>query len=127
MDPQEFVKKLSEVQDLMQAEKYKEAIKILDNLKEIEKQGDFDYNLTHKLYQLISNTHSLYNQEVILNTLNNNLSEKTVSFDSLLELVNKHDDIELKKDILRREIELLILRGKLNDVRIEKENLILPE
>lgn len=125
MDSQEFVKKLSEVQDLMQKEKYKDAIFILDALKEIEKQGDFDYNLTHKLYQLISNTHSLYNQEIILKAMNES-SSKIVSFDTLLELVNKNSDLGLKKDILRREIELLILRGKL-DVKIEKDTVILSE
>ncbi|MHA1148545.1 MAG: hypothetical protein ACTSR8_09905 [Promethearchaeota archaeon] len=125
MDPQEFVQKLTEVQDLMKAEKYKDAIIILNNLKEIEKQGDFDYNLTHKLYQLISNTHSLYNQEIILNVINN-LQDNTIDFDKLLKLVNTYDDIDLKKEILRREIELLILRGKLN-LKLEQDRLILHD
>ena len=66
MEPHEFTKQLMEVQELMKTEKYAEALVILSKLKDIEKKGDFDYSLTHKLYQLDSNCHSLYNQEKIL-------------------------------------------------------------
>ncbi|MFW9951964.1 MAG: hypothetical protein ACFFKA_17740, partial [Candidatus Thorarchaeota archaeon] len=64
MNTEEFSSKLREVQNLMQQEKYDGAIQILETLKEIEKAGDFDYSLTHKLYQLLSNSKSLYNQQI---------------------------------------------------------------
>ena len=63
MDKQTFIGKLNEAQDLMKNEKYKEAVILLEKLREIEKKNeDFEYSLSHKLYQLISNSNSLYNQ-----------------------------------------------------------------
>ncbi len=41
MNTQDFVKKLNDAQDLMSKEKYKEAIIILEKLKEIEKKTRF--------------------------------------------------------------------------------------
>ena len=66
MDIQDFIKQLKQVQELMNKEKYKEAISLIEKLKEIETESDFNYNLTHKLYQLDSNAHSLFNQQNIL-------------------------------------------------------------
>ena len=110
MDSQEFAKKLTEAQELMSRENYKHAIAILEELKKIEENGDFDYSLTHKLYQLISNYKSLFNQQKILKFIKIlSKKEKTISVDKLLEVVSK--EIDIKMDILRREIELLILRG----------------
>jgi len=54
MDTNDFVKDLSDAQELMRNERYPEALIILGKLKEADKAGDFDYNLTHKLYQLQS-------------------------------------------------------------------------
>ncbi len=115
MKNQEFIEQLSEVQDLMNQEKYKEAIKLIQKLKEIDKKGDFDYDLTHKLYQLDSNCNSLYNQQVILNHINE-LSKKqeSISFQEINLLIKKSTKLDLSDDILRREIELLILRNLLN-------------
>ncbi|MFX0060511.1 MAG: hypothetical protein ACFE85_07440 [Candidatus Hodarchaeota archaeon] len=112
MKSQEFIKRLNDAQELMLKEKYKEAIAVLDQLKQIEKNGDFDYNLTHKLYQLDSNSHSLYNQQIILKVLLT-LSKKKESI-SLFELsqdLKENEDLDLEKSILRREIEILILRS----------------
>jgi hypothetical protein len=110
MESQEFVKKLTEAQELMSKENYKDAIAILEELKKIEENGDFDYSLTHKLYQLISNSKSLFNQQKILKFIKIlSKKEKNISIDKLLEVVSK--EIDIKMDILRREIELLILRG----------------
>ncbi len=110
MDSQEFVKKLTEAQDLMSKENYANAIAILEELKKIEENGDFDYSLTHKLYQLISNSKSLFNQQKILKFIKLlSKKEKIISIEKLLGVVSK--EIDIKIDILRREIELLILRG----------------
>jgi hypothetical protein len=49
MKTQEFINQLNIVQELMLKEEYKKAILILDKLKAFEKEGNFNYNLTHKL------------------------------------------------------------------------------
>ncbi|MFX1567055.1 MAG: hypothetical protein ACFFCV_01660 [Promethearchaeota archaeon] len=124
MDAKEFINQLNYVQELMQEENYKEAIIILEKLKELDKNTDFDYNLTHRLYQLDSNTRSLYNQEIILKLLTQ-LSTKTkkVSFDDLKQKLMELNNLDLSVDILRREIEILILRNLLA-CRIDGEFLI---
>lgn len=112
MDRHDFMKVLADVSDLMAEEKYQDAIILIENLKEIEKKGDFDYNLTHKLYQLDSNTRSLFNQEVILNQINTLAAKQTsISFKKLHELIK--DNLNIDESTLRREIELLILRDKI--------------
>ena len=114
MDPQEFTKQLLDAQNLMSKEKYKEAIIILEKLKELDKKGTFAYDLTHKLYQLSSNTHSLYNQQIILRNIEE-LSKNIegISISSLNKMLKDKDQLDLTEDILLREIELLILRGML--------------
>ena len=121
MDSSNFVEQLAEVSQLMKNEKYQEALILIDKLKEIEKNGDFDYELTHKLYQFDSNTRSLYQQEVILNQINSLAAKQSsISFKELNELIE--DDLHLDEGTLRREIELLILRDKIQR-RIEGNEL----
>ncbi|GAG14021.1 unnamed protein product, partial [marine sediment metagenome] len=87
MESKDFVKDLSIAQDLMRNEKYQEALILLGRLKELDKAGNFDYNLTHKLYQLISNSQSLYNQQVVLGTIQEiSQKHKSISFSKLNEL-----------------------------------------
>jgi len=114
MEAEEFQKKLYQAQELMSAEEFDSAKEILDKLKEIEKQGDFDFNLTHKLYQLISNLESLMNQKEISGVLGNlsKLRDK-ISIEELEEILNKKE-LNFEEGILQREIELLILRGLIN-------------
>jgi len=112
MKPNEFADRLNEVQDLMAKEKYKEALQILHDLKELDKTSDFDYNLTHKLYQLDSNTRSLYNQQIILKRINSiNEDTKMISVAEFNELLKHEDKLSLEEPILRRELEILVLRG----------------
>ena len=112
MKPNEFANNLNEVQELMAKEKYKEALVLLENLKELDKTSDFDYNLTHKLYQLDSNTRSLYNQQIILERLNSiNKDIKMISVAEFNDILKLKDNILLEEPILRRELEILILRG----------------
>ena len=124
MQPKEFIDELNKVQDLLSQEKYSEAISLLENLKQIEKQDNFNYNLTHKLYQLDSNALSLYNQQKILDLISN-LSQKqnVITFAELQKKLKKVDDIALDEAILRREIEILILR-ELITCNIEGDKLI---
>jgi len=117
MKQEEFVQRLQEVQDLMNREKYLEALNILAKLKEVEKIHNFNYDLVHKLYQLDSNTHSLYNQQIILDRIKkmqsfSNLNE--ILLDDLKNQLSEHDGLDLEDSILHRELELLILRGNLS-------------
>jgi len=124
MNSTEFIKKLDQVQELMQQENYKEAIVLIERLKELEKMGNFDYNLTHRLYQLDSNSHSLYNQQIILTTINELTSRaEYFSFHELNQILKEKDKLDLSDDLLKREIEILILRNLL-PCRIDKEKII---
>ncbi len=124
MDSQEFVKHLNEIQDLMEKENYTEAIKLIEKLKEVDKQTDLNYNLTHRLYQLDSNINSLYNQQLILaNVKDLSKKYKSITFQELNRVLKNKNELNLTDDILRREIELLILRNKLA-WKIEKDSII---
>ena len=124
MDTNDFVKILNEAQELMRNEKYRDALIILDKLKEADKAGNFDYNLTHKLYQLISNSKSLFNQQKVLSVVNKiSQKQKSISFLDLKELLNKQENVEIDEQILRREVEILILRALL-DTKIEGNDLV---
>ena len=114
MDKQTFVGKLNEAQDLMKNEKYKEAIILLEKLSEIEKKNeDFEYSLSHKLYQLISNSNSLYNQEIILEHIKKmSIKQNSISIHEL-HLSLKENDFKIEESVLGKEIELLILRDLL--------------
>lgn len=124
MDDQKFIKQLNEVQDLMQQEKYQEAVILIEKLKEFEKKNNYDYNLTHRLYQLDSNAHSLYNQQVILHIIND-LSKRydSISFQELNRVLKEKKELNLSNDILQREIEILILRNLIS-CKIDGEKLI---
>lgn len=112
MEPKEFIDELNNIQDLMSQEKYSEAIALIESLKAIEKQGNFNYNLTHKLYQLDSNARSLNNQQKILNLISKiSQQQSSITFTELQKRLKEIESIALDETILRREIEILILRN----------------
>jgi hypothetical protein len=114
MDANDFVNDLNDAQELMRNEKYQDALIILGKLKEADKAGNFDYNLTHKLYQLISNSQSLYNQQKVLSTIQKiSHKQKSISFQKLKEILKEHENLDLDNQVLRREVEILILRSLL--------------
>jgi uncharacterized pyridoxamine 5'-phosphate oxidase family protein len=124
MDANDFVKDLNDAQEFMRNERYPEALVTLGRLKEADKAGNFDYNLTHKLYQLISNSQSLYNQQRVLSVVKKiSQKQKSISFIDLREMVNKQENIELDELVLRREVEILILRSLL-ECKIEGNDLV---
>ncbi len=126
MNPQEFRKKLNEVRELMAQEQYKEALNLLEKLKKDEANGesDFNYNLIHKLYQLDSNCKSALHQQLILERLLNiSNNEKRISFTELNEDIKKNLDLNISEEILRREVELLILRNLIS-CRIEETTIV---
>ncbi|MFX0043155.1 MAG: hypothetical protein ACFE8L_09600 [Candidatus Hodarchaeota archaeon] len=115
MDEKEFVEQLNKAKELMTQEKYNEAINLIEEIKEIERKSDINYNLTHRLYQLDSNIHSLYNQQVILNHINEiSRKQKSVSLQEINLLIKRSAKLDISEDILRREIELLVLRNLLS-------------
>ena len=125
MNFQDFIKQLDYIQELMQKENYEEAISLIGELKEIEAESDFNYNLTHRLYQLDSNARSLFNQQKILNIINKiSLSRDSISFQELNNVLQEEIELNLSIDILKREIEILVLRNQLS-CKIEKDNIVL--
>ena len=127
MDAKEFIEKLNKVRNLMNQEKYIDALEILDILKNIEKTNEESLNseLTHQLYQLDSNCRSVYNQQIILNHLKNiSDKKKSISFEELNQELKDKYNLNLNDQILRREVELLILRNKLY-CKIDKDIIIL--
>ena len=124
MDANDFVKDLNDAQELMRNEKYQDALILLGKLKEADKAGDFDYNLTHKLYQLISNSQSLYNQQKVLSAIQKiSQKRKSISFLELKEIVNEHENLDINEQVLRREVEILILRSLL-EAKLEENDLV---
>ncbi|MFX0081079.1 MAG: hypothetical protein ACFE94_04930 [Candidatus Hodarchaeota archaeon] len=116
MNHEDFLEKLNSARELMSQEKYFEAIKILDNLKNIEKISgiDYNYNLIHQLYQLDSNCNSAFNQQIILEQIRKLSSKKTsISFKELNLVLREKSEVNINEEILKREIELLILRNLL--------------
>jgi len=125
MNSPEFMKHLNEIQELVEQEDYKKAINLIEKLKKIEKTSDLGYNLTHRLYQLDSNSHSLYNQQIILKNVRDLSKQyKAISFQELNHILKAKEELNLTDEILRREIELLILRNQL-PWRINKDTIIL--
>jgi len=124
MEENDFVRILNEAQQLMRNEKYQEALMILSKLKEADKAGNFDYNLTHKLYQLISNSQSLFNQQKVLSvTKKISQEQKSISFQELREILKSQENVEIDEQILRREVEILILRSLL-EAKLEGNGLV---
>ncbi|MFW9882018.1 MAG: hypothetical protein ACFFG0_53825 [Candidatus Thorarchaeota archaeon] len=114
MNPENFLEKLNSIQELMTQEKYSDAIEILENLKNIEKNSgiNYNYNLIHQLYQLDSNCRSALNQQIILKQLKDISTKKnSISFEELNQVLREKGGLQISKEILRREIELLILRN----------------
>jgi len=109
----------------MKEEKYDDAITLINKLKEIDKNNDFDYTFSHQLYQLDSNARSLFNQQIILKQIQEISSNQTsITFNNLNQLLKQKTELNLSNDILRREIEILILRNQLI-CKLDGENIIL--
>ena len=127
MNPKEFIERLNVARELMTQEKYSDAIKILDNLKSKEKSSgyDYNYNLIHQLYQLDSNCRSAFHQQVILRFLKNiSIKRKSITFNELNQELRDKGILNLNEEILRREVELLILRNQLH-CEIDEDTIIL--
>lgn len=124
MEAKKFIDELNKVQEFLSQEKYAKAIVLLESLKRIEKEGNFNYDLTHKLYQLDSNAFSLFNQQKILNLISSvSPKQNSIKFIELQKKLKETENISLNESTLRREIEILILRGLIS-CKIEEDQLI---
>ena len=126
MNPKEFMKLLNEARELMTQGKYTEAIVILETLKNSDKSSEYDYNydLVHQLYQLDSNCKSAYHQQKILEIIKNfPITKNSIKFEEIHKLLRVKVDLNISEEILRREVELLILRNLLK-CKIEGDRLI---
>ncbi len=126
MNPKEFIKLLDKARELMVLEKYTEAMVTLENLKEIEKNSEYNYNynLVHQLYQLDSNCKSAHHQKIILEKIKSILFTKnSITFEELNKQLRVKENLGISEEILRREVEILILRNLLS-CKIEKNQLI---
>ena len=126
MNPKEFMKLLNEARELMTQGKYTEAIVILETLKNSDKSSEYDYNydLVHQLYQLDSNCKSAYHQQKILEIIKNfPITKNSIKFEEIHKLLRVKVDLNISEEILRREVELLILRNLLS-CKIEVDRLI---
>ena len=125
METKEIVKQLNIVRELMKEEKYDDAITLINKLKELDKNNDFDYTFMHQLYQLDSNARSLYNQQIILKQIQEiSSNQNSITFNNLNQFLKQKTELNLSNDILRREIEILILRNQLI-CKLDGENIIL--
>ncbi|MFX1280691.1 MAG: hypothetical protein ACFFA3_15050 [Promethearchaeota archaeon] len=127
MEPKEFLEELNNARELMTKELYPEALKILEKLKKKEKETnqDYNYNLVHQLYQLDSNCKSAFNQHIIHKYLDNVLNQnKSITFRDLNHQLREKGILTINEDILKKEIELLILRDKLH-CKVNKETITL--
>ena len=112
MDSKEFQTQLNDAHALITQEKFKDAIILLEKLKSIEQKSNYDYSLTHQLFQFISNAHSLYNQQRIKDGVNAILMKQKVwTFTKLNQLLKERTGLDLDDKTFRKELELLILRG----------------
>ena len=124
MDSKEFQTQLNDAHALITQEQFKDAIILLEKLKDIEQKSNYDYSLTHQLFQFISNAHSLYNQQRIKEGVNGILmKQKTMAFTELNQLLKERTGLDLDDKTFRKELELLILRGLLS-CSIEGNNVI---
>ncbi len=127
MNPQEFIKLLNEARSLMTQEKYAEAKTILERLKDSDKSSEYDYNydLTHQLYQLDSNCQSAYHQQRILEIIKIiPITKNSIKLDEINKFLRVKGDLNISEEILRREVELLILRNQLH-CEIDEDTIIL--
>jgi hypothetical protein len=89
---------LNEARELMTQEKYTEAMVTLDNLKDLDKTSEHDYNydLVHQLYQLDSNCKSAYHQQIILEIINDIPNTKSsLSLDDLNSLLKDKEKLNI--------------------------------
>jgi len=105
-----FKEELSIAEKLIQEEKFEQALSLLEKMKNYE-DDEFNDALAHNFFMLYSNTQSIVRGKNIYRDLLpfSKIKEKA-SYKEIFEYL-KDKNINLDIDTIKREIELLILKG----------------
>jgi len=110
-DENKFKKELSMAKALIQKEQFQEALNLLEKMKNYE-DDVFDDSLVHNFFMLYSNVQSTVRGEKIYKNLQSfSRLRKKASYKEIFEYL-KEKNIILDMDIIKKEIEILILSGK---------------
>lgn len=105
-----FKEELSIAEKLIQEEKFEQALNLLEKMKNYD-DDVFDDALAHNFFMLYSNTQSIVRgKNIYQNLLSLSKIKEKASYKEIFEYL-KNKNINLDIDTIKREIELLILKG----------------
>ncbi len=105
-----FKEELSIAEKLIQEEKFEQALNLLEKMKNYD-DDVFDDALAHNFFMLYSNTQSIVRgKNIYQNLLSLSKIKEKASYKEIFEYL-KDKNINLDIDSIKREIELLILKG----------------
>jgi len=105
-----FKEELSIAEKLIQEEKFEQALNLLEKMKNYD-DDVFDDALAHNFFMLYSNTQSIVRgKNIYKNLLSLSKIKEKASYKEIFEYL-KDKNINLDIDTIKREIELLILKG----------------
>ncbi len=105
-----FKEELSIAEKLIQEEKFEQALNLLEKMKNYD-DDVFDDALAHNFFMLYSNTQSIVRgKNMNQNLLSLSKIKEKASYKEIFEYL-KDKNINLDIDTIKREIELLILKG----------------
>ncbi len=105
-----FKEELSIAEKLIQEEKFEQALNLLEKMKNYDDEF-FDDALAHNFFMLYSNTQSIVRgKNIYQNLLSLSKIKEKASYKEIFEYL-KDKNINLDIDTIKREIELLILKG----------------
>ncbi len=105
-----FKEELSIAEKLIQEEKFEQALNLLEKMKNYD-DDVFDDALAHNFFMLYSNTQSIVRgKNIYQNLLSLSKIKEKASYKEIFEYL-KDKNINLDIDTIKREIELLILKG----------------
>lgn len=104
-----FKEELSIAEKLIQEEKYEQALNLLEKMKNYD--DEFNDALAHEFFMLYSNTQSIVRgKNIYKNLLSLSKIKEKASHKEIFEYLSKKN-INLGIDAIKREIEILILKG----------------
>lgn len=105
-----FKEELSIAEKLIQEEKFEQALNLLEKMKNYD-DDVFDDALAHNFFMLYFNTQSIVRgKNIYQNLLSLSKIKEKASYKEIFEYL-KDKNINLDIDTIKREIELLILKG----------------
>jgi len=108
-----FKEELSIAEKLIQEERFEQALNLLEKMKNYD-DDVFDDALAHNFFMLYSNTQSIVRgKNIYQNLLSLSKIKEKASYKEIFEYL-KDKNINLDIDTIKREIELLILKGNVS-------------